>query len=194
MILLIDNYDSFAHNLARYVRNAGAETTILRNDDLSAADALALKPDAIVISPGPGAPKESGICIDLIKKAKGRIPVLGICLGHQAIAEAYGGKALQSDTPYHGKSTPILHDGSGLFDGIPSPFEGGRYHSLSVQLPPRHDFLINAYTEDGTIMSIQHIREPVYGLQFHPESILTEHGALLIDNFMRIVHKRKKAA
>lgn len=190
MILIIDNYDSFVHNLARYIRLAGAETEIIRNDKIMADEALALAPEALVISPGPCTPDEAGISLELIRKARGKIPLLGVCLGHQSIAQAYGGLVVPAKQPYHGKSSRIKHNGAGLFETIPDPFEVGRYHSLAVAKVEPHGLVIDAVSEDGEIMAIHDPQAPVYGVQFHPESILTRYGDILIRNFIKIARER----
>lgn len=186
MILIVDNYDSFVHNLARYIRLAGAETRIVRNDAFSAAEALALNPEAIVISPGPCTPDEAGMSLDLIKSARGKIPVLGVCLGHQSIAQAYGAMVVPAKIPTHGRSSRITHNGAGLFDTIPDIVEVGRYHSLAVAGVEPRGLRIDAVSEDGEIMAIHDPHAPVYGIQFHPESILTRYGDIMIRNFVKI--------
>ena len=187
MLLLIDNYDSFAYNLVHYLGEEGASCVVRRNDAISVEDALALKPQAIVLSPGPCTPDEAGICVELVRAAAGRVPLLGVCLGHQAIGQAFGGKVVRAKAPMHGKLSAIRHDGTGLFRGLPSPFRATRYHSLIVErasLPA--DLAVTAETEDGTIMGLAHRRHPVWGVQFHPESIATEHGHRLLANFLEI--------
>jgi anthranilate synthase component 2 len=187
MLLLIDNYDSFAYNLVHYLGEEGAACAVRRNDAISVEDALALKPQAIVLSPGPCTPDEAGICVELVRAAAGRVPLLGVCLGHQAIGQAFGGKVVRASVPMHGKLSAIRHDGTGLFRGLPSPFRATRYHSLIVErasLPA--DLAVTAETEDGTIMGLAHRRHPIWGVQFHPESIATEHGHRLLANFLEI--------
>jgi anthranilate synthase component 2 len=187
MIVLIDNYDSFTFNLVHYFGELGEEVRVHRNDKIASAAVLAAEPDAIVLSPGPCTPKEAGICLDLIKAAGGNIPILGVCLGHQAIGEAFGGKVVRAPRPVHGKLSEIRHDGSGIFRGINSSFKATRYHSLVVEresLPP--DLAATADTDDGLIMGLAHKRFPVHGVQFHPESIASEHGHLLLRNFLEI--------
>lgn len=187
-ILLIDNYDSFAHNLARYAELAGAKVTIKRNDALTITKIKRLKPSGIIISPGPCAPTQAGISTDIVTHFGATTPILGVCLGHQCIAEAYGGMTAQSPAPSHGQPAKIIHEGGELFDGIPSPFEAGRYHSLISDLSTAPDLITTArLSGDGTIMAFAHPSHPVYGVQFHPESILTPHGQQLIDNFIKIV-------
>jgi len=184
MILLIDNYDSFVHNLGRYCGRLGRERTVMRNDAVTLDDIAAMKPEAVILSPGPRTPKEAGICLPLIKEFHARIPILGVCLGHQCIGEAFGGRTVRASRPAHGKASIIENDGGGLFAGLPPRFEGGRYHSLAVALPAGTPLKITARTEDGAIMAVQHERYPVYGLQFHPESVLTAHGMEILQNFM----------
>jgi len=190
MILVIDNYDSFVHNLARYFENAGEATQIVRNDAITIKDITNLKPRAIVISPGPCTPQKAGICIEAIKKFGNKIPILGICLGHQAIGEAYGATTNKSEVPVHGKASTITHDAPPIFHNLPSPMEVGRYHSLIVTPPkdsPKYPLETTAETKSGEIMAMQHQKHPVYGLQFHPESILTTHGEAIVENFITIV-------
>lgn len=190
MILLIDNYDSFVHNLARYVRRQGRETFVVRNDSIAIADIGRLNPEAIILSPGPCTPAESGISMDVIRNFREKIPLLGVCLGHQCIGEAFGGRTIRARRPVHGKTSPVVHDGSGLFHNIPSPLKGARYHSLIVDLPPGNPLTVTARSEDdGAIMALTHSRFPVFGVQFHPESILTDHGSAMIENFLGIADK-----
>ena len=187
MIALIDNYDSFTFNLVHYFGELGAKVRVHRNDKIESAAVLAAEPDAIVLSPGPCTPKEAGICLDLIKAAGGNVPILGVCLGHQAIGEAFGGKVVRAPKPVHGKLSEIRHDGTGIFRGINSSFKATRYHSLVVEresLPP--ELAATADTDDGLIMGLAHKRFPVHGVQFHPESIASEHGHLLLRNFLEI--------
>jgi len=191
MILLIDNYDSFVHNLARYFRRLGQTTQVVRNDQITAAQALALKPEAIVLSPGPCTPAEAGCSLALVRQAAGRVPLLGVCLGHQAIAAAFGGRVVRAGVPVHGQASPILHAGEGLFAGLPSPLSVGRYHSLVVEeatLP--QELCVTARLEDGTIMALAHRRWSIWGVQFHPESILTEGGYVLLANFLTLAGLR----
>lgn len=183
-VLLIDNYDSFTYNLVHYFSALGATVEVVRNDALRPEDVIGKKPDGIVISPGPCAPKDAGICLDVIKMLKGRIPLFGVCLGHQAIGEAYGGKVIRAPKVMHGKTSPITHTGKGIFKDLPSPFTATRYHSLIVEresLPAELE--ITAET-DGIIMGLQHKTLPVYGVQFHPESIASEHGHAMLRNFL----------
>ena len=177
MILLIDNYDSFTYNLVHYFGELGAKVNVKRNDAITVNEAIKLKPKAIVISPGPCNPDKSGICLDLIKKNNGKIPLLGVCLGHQAIGQAYGGKIIKAPKPMHGKISKITHDNKGLLKRIDNPFRATRYHSLIVEKKSLPDcFNISAETDNSVIMGIAHKTQHVYGLQFHPESIATDHG------------------
>ena len=187
MLLVIDNYDSFTYNLVHYVEELGAATKVVRNDALSAAEALALKPQAVILSPGPCTPNEAGICLDLLAAAPADLPILGVCLGHQAIGQAFGGAVVSASAIMHGKLSPISHTGGGVFAGLPSPFMATRYHSLAIR---RSDFpadlVIDAETADGEVMGVHHKTRPVYGVQFHPESIASEHGRPLLANFLRV--------
>lgn len=186
MILLIDNYDSFTFNLVHYLGELGAACEVVRNDAITTDEALAMDPEAIVLSPGPCSPNEAGICLDLIHAAAGRIPLLGVCLGHQAIGQAFGAQVVRAPRPMHGKVSAIRHDGSGVFAGLPDPFRATRYHSLTVapdSVPPC--LIANAHTDDGVIMGLRHDTHAVHGVQFHPESIASEHGHALLRNFLR---------
>jgi anthranilate synthase/aminodeoxychorismate synthase-like glutamine amidotransferase len=187
MILLIDNYDSFVHNLARYLRRLGQETIVVRNDALTPAEAIGREPDAIVLSPGPCTPHEAGCSLDLVRQLAGRVPILGVCLGHQTIAAALGGKVVRGQEPMHGRTSRIRHGATGIFAGLPNPLTVGRYHSLVVDEPslPR-ELEITARTDDGIIMALAHHRWPILGVQFHPESILTEGGYTILANFLRL--------
>ena len=187
MFLLIDNYDSFVHNLARYFQRLGQETVVVRNDAIDAAAARAMRPAAIVLSPGPCTPAEAGSSLDIVRELHDSIPILGVCLGHQAIAEAFGGRIVRAIEPMHGRASEVWHDGRGIFNDMPNPFSAGRYHSLIVDegtLP--NELTVTARTTDGVVMSIEHRRRPVFGVQFHPESVLTECGFRLLANFLRI--------
>jgi anthranilate synthase component 2 len=188
MILVIDNYDSFTFNLVHYLLELGAETRVVRNDALTVAEAMALQPAAILLSPGPCTPTEAGICLDLIAAAAtARLPLFGVCLGHQALGQAFGGSVVRAPQVMHGKTSAMTHDGSGVFAGLPSPFEATRYHSLIVREDDLPDCLVvNARSPDGLIMGMHHRDLPFHGVQFHPESIATEHGHDLIANFLRI--------
>jgi anthranilate synthase component 2 len=187
VIYLIDNYDSFTFNLAHYFGELGAEVDVRRNDKVTSDAVVDADPDAIVLSPGPCTPKEAGICLDLIAKAGSTIPILGVCLGHQAIGDAFGGKVVRAPTQVHGKLSEIRHNGSGVFRGINAPFRATRYHSLVVERSsmPR-DLTVTAETEDGVVMGLAHTKLPVHGVQFHPESIASEHGHLMLRNFLDI--------
>lgn len=195
MILLIDNYDSFTFNLVHFLGDLGARSTVYRNDALSVEEALALGPEAIVLSPGPCTPNEAGISLELIRAAAGKIPILGVCLGHQAIGQAFGGRVIRAPYPVHGKTSAIHHDGEGLFAGLPNPFQATRYHSLVVEretLPPV--LVANAFTEDGLIMALHHREHPVFGVQFHPESIASEKGHEILANFLALARQWRSAA
>ncbi|MDI7774540.1 aminodeoxychorismate/anthranilate synthase component II [Asticcacaulis sp. EMRT-3] len=187
MILVIDNYDSFTYNLVHYLAELGAETQVYRNDALSVQDALALKPRAILLSPGPCAPDQAGICLPLLRAAPEDMPILGVCLGHQSIGQAYGGDVIRAKSLMHGKTSPIHHNNKGLFRDMPDPFTATRYHSLAVKRETLPDELeITAWTEDGEIMGLQHRTRPIHGVQFHPESIATEGGHQLLANFLAL--------
>jgi anthranilate synthase component 2 len=187
MITLIDNYDSFTYNLVHYFGDLGVACRVYRNDQITVDKVFAEKPAAIVISPGPGDPSSAGICLDLIRKNKGRIPLLGVCLGHQAIGEAYGGKVVRGPKPMHGKVSTIYNTGERLFQGLPSEFSVTRYHSLVVEEKTLPSALrITASTSNGVIMALEHAKYPVFGVQFHPESIASAHGHAVIANFLRI--------
>jgi anthranilate synthase component 2 len=195
MILLIDNYDSFTFNLVHYLGELGAECDVRRNDALTVEQALALRPEAIVISPGPCTPREAGISCELIRAAAGRIPVLGVCLGHQAIGQVYGGEVIRAPAPMHGKVSPVHHAGTDIFAGLKSPFAATRYHSLIVRADTLPACLqATAHTEDGIIMGLRHRVLPIFGVQFHPESIASEHGHDLLRNFLAIAHGANQPA
>ncbi|MDB5344599.1 MAG: pabA [Schlesneria sp.] len=187
MLLLIDNYDSFAYNLARYLIELGCETQVLRNDTISIEDVRQMSPSAIVISPGPCTPKEAGISCSLIREFGPSLPILGVCLGHQAIAAALGGAVVRAPEPVHGRTSPVFHDGTGIFAELPNPFRATRYHSLIVDegsLPK--DLIVTARTEDGIPMALRHQKWPLFGVQFHPESVLTQQGRRLLANFLKL--------
>jgi anthranilate synthase component 2 len=185
MILLLDNYDSFTYNLYQYLSELGAEVVVRRNDELSVADVGAMAPEKIVISPGPCTPNEAGISVALIRELGGQIPILGVCLGHQAIGQAYGGAVVRAPMIMHGKLSQIHHDGQGVFAGLPSPFSATRYHSLIVRRDDLPGCLeVTAWTDDGLIMGLRHRDLPVEGVQFHPESIMTDAGKALLRNFL----------
>jgi anthranilate synthase component 2 len=187
MILLIDNYDSFTFNLVHFLGDLGAACDVRRNDAVTVEAALALAPEAIVLSPGPCTPNEAGICCDLIRAASGRVPILGVCLGHQAIGQVFGGEVVRAPRPMHGKVSPVHHRGTDIFAGLPSPFRATRYHSLTVRPDTLPAALVpTAHTEDGVIMGLRHEALPVFGVQFHPESIASEHGHDILANFLAI--------
>ena len=183
-VTLIDNYDSFTWNLVHYLGALGAEVEVVRNDERSVEDVLTAKPDAILLSPGPCTPKEAGICLDLIRKANGGVPIMGVCLGHQAIGDAYGGDVVRAPEPLHGKMSEIAHRGETLFAGINGPFQATRYHSLIVERKTLPADLAITAEADGLIMALSHRTHPVHGVQFHPESIASEHGHLILKNFL----------
>ena len=185
MILVIDNYDSFTFNLVHYLMELGAEVQVVRNDALTAADALASGAEAFLLSPGPCTPNEAGICLDLVAAcAEARKPLLGVCLGHQTIGQHFGGRVVRGGL-MHGKTSPVSHDGTGLFTGLPSPFTATRYHSLIVEDVPE-SLIVNATSDDGHVQGFRHVDLPIHSVQFHPESIATEHGHDILANFMRI--------
>ncbi len=198
MLLIIDNYDSFTYNLVQYFGELGAELRVKRNDEITVGEIEAMKPTAVVISPGPGTPKEAGISNDVIARIGPRLPVLGVCLGHQCIGHVYGANVVRAGRLMHGKTSPILHDGTGVFENLPDPFEATRYHSLLIDPPSVPETLVvNARTAEGEIMGVRHREFPIHGVQFHPESILTRHGKELLANFLRMTekfHARKEAA
>ncbi len=195
MILLIDNYDSFTFNLVHFLGDLGAECDVRRNDALSAEEAMALQPEAIVLSPGPCAPEQAGVCLDLIAAAAGRVPLLGVCLGHQAIGQAFGAVVDRAPTPMHGKLSEVVHAGSDVFAGLPSPFQATRYHSLVVREETMPATLeATAHTRDGVVMGLRHRDLPIFGVQFHPESIASEHGHEILANFLAIARGRNDAS
>jgi anthranilate synthase component 2 len=194
MILVIDNYDSFTYNLVHYLNELGAETLVHRNDAIGVQEALGLRPQGVLLSPGPKTPNDAGICLALLAAAPADLPIFGVCLGHQAIGQAYGGEVVRAKALMHGKTSQIHHAGQGVFAGLKNPFTATRYHSLSVEkdvLPP--DLEVTAWTEDGEIMGVQHRTRPVHGVQFHPESIATECGHELLGNFLRLAGVRRLA-
>jgi anthranilate synthase/aminodeoxychorismate synthase-like glutamine amidotransferase len=189
MILLIDNYDSFTYNLYQYLGELGAAVQVVRNDELSAEQALDLRPEAIVISPGPGTPDQAGISLDVIRQAAGRVPLLGVCLGHQALGQAFGGRVVRAPRLMHGKTSEIHHDRRGLFGGLALPFTATRYHSLVVARESVPDCLeVSAWTDDGVVMGLRHRQHLLEGVQFHPESILTTAGKDLLRNFLSLAN------
>ena len=195
MILVIDNYDSFTYNLVPYLNELGAQTTVVRNDALTVEQALGQKPEAVLLSPGPCDPDQAGICLPLLKDAPDDLAILGVCLGHQAIGQAFGGDVVRAKALMHGKTSLIHHDGKGLFADLPNPFTATRYHSLAVErstLPA--DLVVTAWTEDGEIMGLQHRTRPIYGVQFHPESIATEGGHQLLANFLDLAGVKRTVA
>jgi len=187
MLILIDNYDSFVHNLARYFRRLGQETLVIRNDEATAGEIVGRRPEAIIISPGPCTPAEAGCSIDVVRLASGKIPLLGVCLGHQAVGAAFGAKIARARLPMHGRVSRITHQDNDLFENLPNPLTVGRYHSLvvdEVSLPA--ELNVTARSDDGTIMALSHRKWPLFGVQFHPESILTEQGYAILANFLRL--------
>ncbi len=189
MILLIDNYDSFTYNLYQFMGIFRDDITVVRNDKITIEEIRQMQPERIVLSPGPKSPKEAGICLDVIREFYDKLPILGICLGHQSIGEALGGTVSYAKKIFHGKQSTIRHSGTGIFEGVPSPLKVARYHSLAVQKEGLPDCLeILAETDDGEIMAIKHRDYPVYGMQFHPESIYTEHGKKILETFLNISH------
>lgn len=186
-ILVVDNYDSFTWNLVHYLHDCGANTRVIRNDDMTAAEALATQPDGIVLSPGPCTPNEAGICMDIVRDAPDTLPILGVCLGHQSIGQALGGAVITAREIRHGKRSEIHHSNGPLFAGLPAQFDVVRYHSLAIREDDLPKCLIaEAFTDDGEIMAVRHESRPVYGVQFHPESILTEHGHALLTNWLKL--------
>lgn len=194
MILVIDNYDSFTYNLVHYLNELGAETLVHRNDALSVEQALGLKPQGILLSPGPCTPNEAGICLDLLAAAPEDLPIFGVCLGHQAMGQAFGGKVIRAAQLMHGKTSPIHHTGKGVFAGLKNPFTATRYHSLCIERETAPEVLeVTAWTDDGEIMGVQHKTRPIHGVQFHPESIATECGHELLANFLDIAGVKRLA-
>jgi anthranilate synthase component 2 len=191
MFLLIDNYDSFTYNLFHFLGELGAEIEVRRNDALGVDEALAMKPQGIVLSPGPCDPDRAGICLDLVTAAAGTVPILGVCLGHQAIGQAFGGTVVRAPVCMHGKLSQLRHQGEGVFAGLPSPFAATRYHSLTIERAGFPEVLeVTAETEDGVIMGLRHRELPIHGVQFHPESIASEHGHALLANFLRLAGQK----
>ncbi|MER3447177.1 MAG: anthranilate/aminodeoxychorismate synthase component II [Candidatus Dadabacteria bacterium] len=187
MILMIDNYDSFTYNLVHYLGELGEKVLVFRNDKITIEEVGRLNPDIVVISPGPCTPKEAGISVDLIKEFAGRIPILGVCLGHQSIGYAFGGNIVRAKRLLHGKTSQVYHDGKGIYEGVPNPFEATRYHSLLIERESLPDELeVTSWTDEGEIMGVRHREYLIEGVQFHPESILTKHGKDLLRNFVRI--------
>ncbi len=194
MILVVDNYDSFTWNLVHYLAELGAATRVVRNDELAVDEALALRPEAVLLSPGPCAPDQAGVCLPLLSAAPADLPIFGVCLGHQAIGQAFGGQVVRAMTLMHGKTSPIRHQGRSVFAGLPDPFTATRYHSLAVARDTLPEALeVTAWTEDGEIMGLAHRSRPIHGVQFHPESIATEHGHDLLANFLDLANVRRTA-
>jgi len=186
VVLLIDNYDSFTWNLAQYLGELGAPPLVKRNDEITLDEVAALRPERIVISPGPGRPESAGISIDVVRRFGPETPILGVCLGHQSIGMAFGGQVVRADALMHGKVSSVNHDGQGVFKGISQPFTAGRYHSLIVAAPLPADLEASAHAEDGTLMGLRHRTLPIHGVQFHPESVLTSEGHRLLRNFLEL--------
>ena len=194
MILVVDNYDSFTWNLVHYLAELGAETRVVRNDDLTAAEAWDLKPEAVLLSPGPCTPNEAGVCLSILDTAPLAMPIFGVCLGHQAMGQAFGGEVIRAKSLMHGKTSPIEHAGRSVFRGLPSPFTATRYHSLAVRRETLPEVLeVTAWTADGEIMGLAHKTRPIHGVQFHPESIATEHGHDLLANFLDLANIKRRA-
>jgi para-aminobenzoate synthetase component II len=194
MILVIDNYDSFTYNLVQYLAELGAEVEVHRNDQLSVAALRARKPEAVLISPGPGTPDEAGVSLELLSQRAEDLPILGVCLGHQAIGQAFGAKVVRAERLMHGRTGQIVHDGAGVFAGLPSPFTATRYHSLIVERGSVTEELeVTAWSPEGEIMGLRHRRLPIEGVQFHPESFLTEHGHTLLENFLKRLPEHGRA-
>jgi anthranilate synthase/aminodeoxychorismate synthase-like glutamine amidotransferase len=193
MILMIDNYDSFTYNLVQYLGQLGEEVAVHRNDAIALDDIEAMNPEAIFLSPGPCSPEQAGITVDVVRRFHRRIPLMGVCLGHQAIGHAFGGRVVRAGRIMHGKTSPILNDGRTIFKGLPSPFPAGRYHSLIVERETLPDSLeVSAETEEGEIMGLRHREWPVEGIQFHPESILTPSGKRIIRNFLQLIDRKER--
>ncbi|MBU0859684.1 MAG: aminodeoxychorismate/anthranilate synthase component II [Alphaproteobacteria bacterium] len=197
MILLIDNYDSFVYNLARYVGRLGRERMVVRNDAMTLDEIEAMAPEAIILSPGPCSPTEAGICNDVLRRFAPTIPIFGVCLGHQCMGAVFGGRVVRAAVPVHGKTGIVSHNGEGLFMGLPDPLKVARYHSLVVELPSETPLQVTAQTDDGIIMALSHTHYPTYGVQFHPESVLTEYGLDIMRNFIGLAdiwHEQMRGA
>lgn len=190
MIVVIDNYDSFVHNLARYLREEGAETRIIRNDAASVSEILAMTPAGIVLSPGPKTPRVAGVCLDLLAALPAATPMLGVCLGHQCLVEAFGGRTVRAERPLHGEASLVRHDRKGIFVGVTSPIAAGRYHSLASTLGGDGELIACAWSEEGELMAVRRRSAPWFGVQFHPESLLTPDGRMLIRNFVALTGKQ----
>ena len=184
MLIVIDNYDSFTYNLVQYLGELGQEIKVFRNDQVTLEEIRALNPDHIVISPGPGDPNDGGISLEVLREFGPTTPIFGVCLGHQCIGQAYGGRVVRAPRLMHGKVSPVYHNGAGVFSGVPSPFNATRYHSLIVEEPIPDDLEVTAFTSQGEVMGVRHKEYPTVGVQFHPESILTEHGKRILQNFL----------
>lgn len=191
MIVVIDNYDSFVHNLARYLREEGGETRLIRNDAAAATDILAMAPAAVVLSPGPKTPREAGLSLDLLRALPAATPMLGVCLGHQCLVEAFGGRTLRAERPLHGEASLVRHDGSGILAGIASPLAAGRYHSLISALGENDDLVPCAWSEESEVMAVRRLSGPWFGVQFHPESLLTPDGRQVIRNFLSFARRAR---
>ena len=192
MILVIDNFDSFVFNLARYLVEVGAETEVVRNDAITVTEVAARNPEAIIVSPGPCGPDEAGHALPIVRAFAGRIPILGVCLGHQCIGAAFGGRVTRAREPMHGRASPVNHDGTGVLAGLPSPFMAARYHSLIVELDDESPLRVTGRSTGGEVMALAHRELPVFGVQFHPEAILTEHGHTLLANFLRMAREHRR--
>ena len=194
VILVVDNYDSFTFNLVQYLAELGARVEVRRNDAIDVAGIAALEPEGVLLSPGPGTPREAGVTLDVVRELSGRLPILGVCLGHQAIGEAFGGQVVRAPRLMHGRTSPIVHEGAGVFAGLPSPFAATRYHSLVVDWPSLPDVLVpTAWTAERELMGLRHRDLEVEGVQFHPESFLTEHGHAMLERFLERLPKRGRA-
>jgi anthranilate synthase/aminodeoxychorismate synthase-like glutamine amidotransferase len=190
---MIDNYDSFTYNLVQYLRMIGEKVEVRRNDEITVDEIEKIAPDALVLSPGPCTPSQAGVCNEAVSKFTGKMPILGVCLGHQSVAEALGGKVIRARRLMHGKTSPILHDSKTIYNGLPSPFEAGRYHSLIVEENSLPDCLyVSARTPEGEVMGVRHRDHPVEGIQFHPESVLTPVGMKLLENFAKLIHVHRE--
>ena len=188
MLVIIDNYDSFTYNLVHFLGELGAESRVFRNDAITATDVLALQPTGIVLSPGPCDPDRAGICLELVEKSAGSVPMLGVCLGHQSVGQALGGRIIRAPNIMHGKLSMVRNDGTGVFAGLPPQFQATRYHSLVIDRETIPDCLrVTSETDDGVIMGVTHVEHPIHGVQFHPESIASEHGHALLANFLRLI-------
>jgi para-aminobenzoate synthetase component 2 len=192
MILVVDNYDSFVFNVARYFEELGRHAEVVRNDAVTVEAIERLAPEAVVLSPGPCTPTEAGVSLDVVRRLSGKLPILGVCLGHQAIGEAFGGRVMRARRPLHGRASRVAHDDAGLFQGLPNPLSAGRYHSLIVEFDEGYDgpLKVTGRSEEGEVMALEHAEHPTFGVQFHPESILTESGHRLLENFLAAAEQR----